>query len=283
MKGWSKLEEKLNHLIESLVTLISQLVSKLTPARIKNLLKPKPRRDSEKLKKLKEKALALKSKATQKAKKAKAVASSQLDKAKKVDVKKIKWRHVLAGMAAFILPVLDKIKIWYFSLQPKTIALVIAGGTTISLASLNIYVQSKKIAQTDKSAEQAELVAELEKANALSRRPANFRKEEKQFKIEGVALPAYFSKDAKSMKKLEIDFTVQASNKYIRAYFNEHHYLVRDALNSKTNPITIDFPLEEEGKGVVRDKVKKELKALLKKLKIEGEIQEVHIHSIFGG
>lgn len=283
MKGWGKIEEKLNGLIESGLLLLQKVAGNLTPKGVKAYLEKKANEEKvEKESVYKKKALELKDKVTTRALVIKEKTSAKIDQAKKVDVKKIKFKHVLAALTAFILPALTKFRLWYFSLQPKTLAIAIAGGTTITLASLNIYIQGKKITETDKSSEQAELVAELERANAISRRPAHFRKEEKQFRIEGVFLPIYFT-STNSMKRLELDFTVQASNKYIRAYFNKHHYLVRDALNTEINPISVDFPLKEEGKVVVKDKIKKELNILLKKIKIEGEIQEVYIHSIFGG
>jgi hypothetical protein len=282
MKGWSKLEQKLNNHIQTLAARIQSFFKELTPKKSKEifqnkkeLLKKKQQAYYSKLQNTKEKLKSTQKKITSKA-------SQKVAKAKSIDVKKVKLSHVLAGFTAFLIPVLSSLKAWYLTLKPKTLAIIIAGGTTVSLASLNIYVQSKKIADESTTADQAELVEKLEKANSLTRRPTYFKKEEKQFKITSVFLPIYLESN-NAMKRLEIDFTIQASNKYIRAYFNKNHYLVRDALNTEINPISVDFPLKQEGKVVIKEKIKKELNILLDKIDIQGEVTEVYIHSIFGG
>lgn len=283
MKIWEIIEQKLNKLILKVTMLFKDLVLRLIPYKAKEKAKPKVKLDTKSfIEKTKKSAITNALKVQEKANSIKNQAQVNLNKARTLDVKSIKSRHILSAFAAFIGPSLKKLKVWYLTLEPKTIALSIAGATTISLASLNIYVQSNKLSEASRKAEEAILVEKLEKANSLTRRPSYFKKEEKQFRIEGVYFPVYFG-GTHDMKRLELDFTVQASNKYIKAYFNKNHYLVRNTLNSKISPISVDFPLKEEGKIIIKGKIKKELNLLLKDLEIKGEISEIYIQSIFGG
>jgi hypothetical protein len=41
--------------------------------------------------------------------------------------------------------------------------------------------------------------------------------------------------------------------------------------------------LEDDGKRVIKEKIKKEIQVLLDDLKIKGSIQEIYIHSIMTG
>lgn len=282
MKGFDKIEEKINRLIMIVVNAIKGVLSPYVPRKTISKVKDKKKSLAEKraksfefikrlTKNLKEKVLSLI-----------AYVQSLIQKLKGIDFKSIKLSHVTTAFFAFITPATAKIKTWYFSIKPQTIALTIAGTTILTLTSINIYVESEKITRDPASEKNAQMVEELKKANALTKRATYHRKLERQFKIEGVTLPIYLG-DKKFTQRVDLDITVDASNKYIKAYFDENHYYVRDMLNTQISSIDVDFPLEEEGKVVIRDKVKKELKRLLKKLKIEGEILEVHISSVFGG
>ena len=81
-----------------------------------------------------------------------------------------------------------------------------------------------------------------------------------------------------------MDFTIVASNRYIKSYFwdNRNNHLILDRLNSRIRPMEILFPLESEGKIVIRDKVREEINILIKELGIDGEIEDVYIHNIIG-
>lgn len=282
MKGLSKIEEKVNKQIVSILAVLKSLLVKVVPQKTTKKLETNKKSYLETKKKLaakvKNSAVTLKKKSN--AYKEKAV--SGVNKAKKIDLKNISFKYIITGLFAFIVPNLVKLKGWYLSLKPQTIALAISGTTIASLASLNIYVQSQKISEKAQASQSAQQVEKVEKADSLTRRPSYYKKEEKQFLIEGVHLPIYFT-GKPYMKRLELDFTIQASNKYIRAYLNKNHHLLRDTLNTNISSVDVDFPLKEEGKIIIKEKIKKEVNLLLKRIKIQGEITEVHIHSIFGG
>jgi hypothetical protein len=282
MKGLNKIEEQLNKKIISLVAVLKSVIAKLIPQKTTQSLQAKKKSYQAKKKELASKVKSSTVSLKKKTSVYKTKAISGVNKAKSIDVKKLSLKHIFTGIFAFIIPNLVKLKSWYFTLKPQTIAIAISGTTIASLASLNIYVQSQKISEKAQTSQNAKQVEKVQKADSLTRRPSYYKKDEKQFLIEGVHLPIYFT-GKPYMKRLELDFTIQASNKYIRAYLNKNHHLLRDSLNTNISSVDVDFPLKEEGKIIIKDKIKTEVNLLLKRINIEGEITEVHIHSIFGG
>lgn len=288
MNKWLKIEELINQLIERFLILFKGKVRSITPKKIKEnlssgkeLLTSRRGELKEKIKKGKdqaiEKAIAVKHKVDT----AKDKTIGAVQKAKQTNVKEIKVAKIMAALTAFLTPPLFKLKGWYLSLRPGQIASFVTVSTVATLASVNIYVQSNKIAEKSR-APASELAEEVENATDISRRPAYFKKKEKQFQVTNIVLPAYTIKKG-AIRKLVIDFTFESSNKYIKEYLWQNNHLIQDVLNSKIEPISIEFPLEEEGKIIVREKIQKEMNNLLKKLKIKGEIKKVYIHSMIAG
>lgn len=288
MNKWLKIEEMINQLILKLTSLFRAKVQNVTPKKIKSslqngkeLLTTRRGELKQKISKGKDLALEKAMVAKEKVDKAKDKTLVVVQKAKETNYKEIKMAKVFAAILAFISPPLMKLKSWYIGLRPGQIASFVTVSTVATLASVNIYVQSNKI--SEKSRDPAsELVEEVERGTAASRRPAYFKKKEKQFLVSNIVLPAYTGKKS-AVKKLVIDFTFESSNKYIKEYLWQNNHLIQDVLNSKIEPISIEFPLEQEGKIIIRDKIKKEINLLLKDLKIKGEIEKVYIHSMIAG
>tara|TARA_R110002072_G_scaffold534_4_gene3731 strand:- start:14079 stop:14972 length:894 start_codon:yes stop_codon:yes gene_type:complete len=295
LSKWEQIEERLNEIIKSLVALIRSTISKLTPKAISSRLESGSKKLQKNKGNLKTKVNSFKTstqkaivkskdKALEKVVIAKEKASVVAQKAKETDIKSIEWMVVITSFFALFTPFFMKLKTWYLSLKPTTIVGFITISSAFSLTSITIYQQSKKISENAREPASAELVEELEKANAISRRPAYYKKKEKQFVISNVILPVYLgSAKEKGMNKLIIDFSVESSNRYIKEYFWHNPHLLQDKLNTSIEPISIDFPLNLEGKGIIKDKLKREINVLLDELKIKGKIDEVHIHGLLGG
>ncbi len=285
MNRWLKIEELINGFITSLMSLLGGKAKDLTPKKIKKnienskeLLTSRRGELKEKLSKSKDKAIAKAIEAKGKIEKVKENSVTTIQKARETDIKKIRFAQIFAAISAFLAPPLIKLKTWYLNLQPTEIASFVTLSTVATLASVNIYVQSNKMAEESRSPA-SELVEEVEKATAVSRRPAYFKRKEKQFLVSNVILPAYIKKNG-AVKKLVIDFTFESSNRYIKNFLWENSYYVHDVLNSTIEPISIDFPLEEEGKTIIKEKIQREINGLLKRFEIKGEIKEVYIHSM---
>ena len=59
--------------------------------------------------------------------------------------------------------------------------------------------------------------------------------------------------------------------------------MIRDRLNSSLQAVVPNFPLEPEGKKIIKEKIRREVNHLIEDLKIEGRVDEVFIHSILNG
>ena len=103
------------------------------------------------------------------------------------------------------------------------------------------------------------------------------------FPIKNIVIPVY--RKSSSFQKVVVDFHIVSSHGGIKEYFwNDYNvHLIYDRLNSRLAPMALEFPLEEEGKTVIKEKVLRELNQLVKELKLEGEIREVYIGRILAG
>ncbi len=288
MEKWERLEDFINGLIEKIVSLFTGKAVSLTPEKIKSKLdqgkeglNQRKKNLSKKVKSTKDEAIAKALQAKDKVDHAKVAAVGLVAQAKKTKVSDLKPAKIFAVVAAFLTPPLLKLKTWYLNLKPTQIVGVVTFSTVAAISSVNIYVQSNKIAKESRSPA-SELVEEVDKATAISRRPAYFKKTEKQFKVANIVLPAYHQKGG-AVRKLVIDFTFESSNKYIKEYLWSNPHLIQDTLNSKIEPISLTFPLENEGKDIIKEKIKAEMNNLLKEMKIKGTIKDVYIDSMIAG
>ena len=123
---------------------------------------------------------------------------------------------------------------------------------------------------------------ELKKLVAI-RKPAYTGFEEKEFYIPDLFVPVIL-KNRPDITRLYLDIKIRASNKYIKIYFCEDNFSKLDVLIDRYTttlaPVIPMFPLTDEGKEILKDKIIRETNKLLKELKIEGEIEEVTIQDI---
>lgn len=288
MGKWERIEEFLNHILTIIGNFLSRNASKATPKKIKETYS----NTGKKLKDIRENADVYKQKAIsqissskdhviQKVAIAKEKTNTVITKAKETDYKSLEYKKMILAFCALLIIPLSKLKTWYLSLKPTTMLTIISLSTVGALSSITIYKQSQKI-QDNSRTPASELVEEVDQATAISRRPAYFKKYEKQFTVTNVVLPAYL--DGKSnLRKLVIDFSIESSNRYIKEYFWDNPHLIQDRLNSRIEPVSVSFPLENEGKEIIKDKIKRELNILINDLKMKGEIDDVRIHSMIGG
>jgi hypothetical protein len=123
----------------------------------------------------------------------------------------------------------------------------------------------------------------LENLLAL-RKPAFTEFEEREFYIPDVFVPVII-KNRPDITRVYLDIKLRASNKLIKLFFVENNWVNTDLLVDRflttLGPIIATFPLTDEGKKILKEKIKFESDQLLKELKIKGEIEEVIIQGIF--
>ncbi len=185
-------------------------------------------------------------------------------------------KRLFAPIAIFLGSLALKIKKWYLSLKPTTVAIGIVSSATVGIAALNIYSSGRQI--YDKSQEEPKIV----NVEPSSIRAEYYKQSEKHLNVDGVTVPIYVG-TGNAPKTLILDFTLLMSNRYLKSYFYENDYLLKDRLNTHFEPVVPTLPLEDEGKRIIKEKIIKELNILIKDLKIKGEVEDVYFHTIING
>tara|TARA_Y100000590_G_scaffold281237_2_gene316269 strand:+ start:152212 stop:153051 length:840 start_codon:yes stop_codon:yes gene_type:complete len=279
LKAWEKLEEKLNLLIESMMNFLRIFVAKSTPSSIKNTIDKRKGKPLFDLQNLQVKLLGIKSVFDSFFGKISGAIGKALLFFKTTDFKKIDWEKVFLAVFAVFSPFIGRVRDWYIAMKPTTMLAMVSVATMGGLSSIAIYQQVQKI--SEKRAPASEMIEEAPSANTPEKRPVYYKRQERELRVRNVSFPVYAGRNPAS--KLVIDFTFVSSNRYIKEYFFENIHLLKDKLNTSVEQILPNFPLEDDGKRVIKEKIKKEMQVLLNDLKIEGSIEEVHIHSIMAG
>lgn len=110
----------------------------------------------------------------------------------------------------------------------------------------------------------------------LSSRPVYYRQEERMMTIEDINLQL-FLEDTHRNRQVWIDFSVLASNRNAILYLKDHQVELKDHLSTNVEPVIPQLPVEEEGRMIIKDKLKSEINQFLEKNQIEGKILEIYI------
>lgn len=110
----------------------------------------------------------------------------------------------------------------------------------------------------------------------LHGRPVYYRLSERTYQFQNVDFQL-FEEDLKRNHQVYIDFTVISSNRNIILFLKDNEMMVRDRLSTNVEPILPRLPVEEEGKRIIKDKIRDEINELLKEKEIEGKVIEVYL------
>lgn len=99
------------------------------------------------------------------------------------------------------------------------------------------------------------------------------RKTATVFKIQ---VPIYRD-NVKEVRNITIDFTVRTSTRFAKKYLEFHTQKLKDYFFTSVEPITSSFPLEEEGKIVLKEKIHYELNNFLMHENVEGVVEEINL------
>lgn len=110
-------------------------------------------------------------------------------------------------------------------------------------------------------------------------RPDYYRQEERMWSVEDFSVQLFFD-EVKGNKQLNFDFTVVTTNRTAVMYLKENTFKVRDQLNMSMEPLPLRFPIEEEGKQIIKNKIKDEVNRVLKENNIDGAVQDVFLDHI---
>ncbi len=283
MKKWEKIEGRINKRLESTFSSCSQILKSATPEKLREISKQAGHSISSSKDKisqapatLSEKVSNLKSSATNQVSTIRANLNKNL-----AEGKKGKWSKfgVAASLIAIcewaIMPFYKKLTLFFTNVSPGALASSIILVTVGTITGIGVYNSSNKIAQEAGIVDRVPASIERPKES----RPRYYKRNERELLVSNVIVPSYIEGKS-ALRKLQIDFTIISSNRYIREYFYDNSYLLEDVLNSKVEPIIPGFPLSDEGKLILKEKIKAELNQLILKMKIKGKIDQIYISSI---
>lgn len=110
----------------------------------------------------------------------------------------------------------------------------------------------------------------------LPGRPVYYRQKEKMLSVTEINLQI-FLEDTHRNRQVWIDFSVLASNRNAIIYLKDHEIEFKDHLTTNVEPVIPQLPIEEEGRLIIKDKLRMELNQFLEKNGVEGKILEIYI------
>lgn len=142
-------------------------------------------------------------------------------------------------------------------------------------ASVGMVYTGNKLYSEYKAANRAPASVEVE-PEVKSERPDYYKVQARTIDVGSLRLPVFFS-NINALKTVDIDFSAQLSNRLAKMKLEKLEFQLRDHLILQVEPMTADFPLAEEGKDILRDKLLREINDFMVTNGIEGEVQKVKL------
>lgn len=118
--------------------------------------------------------------------------------------------------------------------------------------------------------------ASVEEEAVKYERPEYYKKQTRHFEVTNLRLPVYVAK-VNEIRSVDMDFSATMTNRNCRVFLEKHEFHLRDHLILQMEPSIASFPLEEEGKEIIRRKLLSEINDFLKQNEVEGEVVELKI------
>lgn len=140
----------------------------------------------------------------------------------------------------------------------------------ISFGTYGVYVSSQKIYLGEFNTREPASVQKYVQKPEYKKFPV------RTVKVLNVKVPV-FKKSESSIRSVTVDFTVRTNTRFAKMYLEEYEYKLKDYFFLTVEPVVSEFPLETEGKSILREKIRRELNQFLKENRVEGEVEEVKI------
>jgi hypothetical protein len=128
---------------------------------------------------------------------------------------------------------------------------------------------------------QENVVKKISLKQSPKHRPVYFGREDQTYSMKDISLQV-FLEDLTHNRQITFDYSLLASNRNVVLYLKDHEDKVRDRLSTQIEPIVPRLPIEDEGRSIIKDKIRYEINELLKEEKIEGRVLEIYIDYIIG-
>lgn len=163
-------------------------------------------------------------------------------------------------------------------IKPEKALTGIALSSILTIGAVTIYHNTKRI-------------YEIENSDLISRTPASILevKEKKAYhnltkkmiSIENLKVPTLVE-DMHSIQNITLDFSVTANNRFTTLYLNNHREELKNYIILHFEPILSSFVIQEEGKDVIKERIRFLLNDYLANVGVDGQIENVQILYLMG-
>ncbi len=188
---------------------------------------------------------------------------------------KTQLQRILSFLAILISMQFNKVSSFFWKITAEQIAIFATASAVFVTAGVVIYKSSESIIEQTAKREIASVQL------VYKDKPAYFKGERKQILMPQIKLPIYLSQQ-QSIRFLSMDVILHSDNRYIIKFLEHNEPLVRDRIVLSTENIEANFPLEQEGKTIIKEKIQDELSKLLKERHVKGKIINISLHDILG-
>lgn len=162
---------------------------------------------------------------------------------------------------------------WLHGLSVGQSMLLLTFSAGSFLAVLGIFFSGQRLASGPSLSMRTPASVEEE---VLYERPDYYKKQTRHFTITNLRLPVYVAQ-VNEIRSVDVDFTATLTNRYSRMFLEKNEFQLRDHLILQLEPSIAAFPLEEEGKIIIRKKLLTEINDFLRLNEVEGEVSELKI------
>ena len=113
-------------------------------------------------------------------------------------------------------------------------------------------------------------------AQEYDEKPVYYMYQRKTATVFKVAVPIYRD-NVNEIRRVTIDFSVRTSTRFAKKYLEFHTQKLKDFFFTNVEPVQSSFPIEEEGKHVLKEKIHYEVNNFLLREGVEGVVEEVNL------
>ena len=281
LKKFEKIESTVNGLIEKLVALFFRLLHTILPKKLFNFInktKAKIKNTKQRvvgwfilsIMKLQTKVLELFHQSKNIKTNLEKLNPAERIKTKALNTKKFLLTTPLKTHFKFFYSLINKFSNFYKKLSATQLAMTFTAFVMLFTGSYGVYQSSKDIIQKEFPSRAPASVQEYDV------RPDYRLYIRKTVKFYNMSLPITVEQIGK-IRKVVFEFSVMTSTRWARYYLQNNEVQLKDYFYTTVEPVVSDFPLKEEGKLVLKEKIRVEINNFLRESGVEGEVEEVRL------
>ncbi len=154
---------------------------------------------------------------------------------------------------------------WLQGLSATQSLLLLTFSAASILSGVNMIFSGKRLIEQHEA--EGRSPASLEETVEYDR-PAYYKKQAKHLELTNLRLPV-FVPEINQQRTVDIDFTATLSNRMAKKFLEKHEFQLRDHFILNIEPVEASFPIIEEGREIIRQKLLLEINEFLKTSGIE--------------